>query len=194
MKKTALYGLLVMLLAFSFIGCDTDNGNSNGNDEFTVSFNTDGGSTAPNSVKIEDGKNIGTLPQTPTNGLWIFDGWYTGKNGSGSKLTSDTIITGNVTFYAKWISIFEGTWKLDGKVNGEDYFMIFTGNIMHIKNGDIDWQKSNFDYSSTKISATVIEVFEGIDGFTIGQEMEVEYTLISNVLCLPEQSQEFNKI
>ena len=32
-----------------------------------------------------------------------FDGWYTEKNGEGEKLTTETKITENVTYYAKWV-------------------------------------------------------------------------------------------
>ena len=42
----------------------------------------------------------GSLP-TPTRDKYDFAGWYTAKTG-GSKVTSDTVITKNTTFYARW--------------------------------------------------------------------------------------------
>ena len=48
-------------------------------------------------------EKYGTLP-TPTRSGYTFDGWYTGANGTGTKVTSDTLVTnaGNHTLYANW--------------------------------------------------------------------------------------------
>ena len=48
-------------------------------------------------------ERYGTLP-TPTRSGYTFDGWYTGANGTGTKVTSDTLVTnaGNHTLYANW--------------------------------------------------------------------------------------------
>ncbi|GEM_PF-2566216 len=44
---------------------------------------------------------IGTLP-TPTREGYTFDGWYTASVG-GNKISNDTIVSNNVTYYAHWI-------------------------------------------------------------------------------------------
>ena len=191
MKKTVFYGLLVILLAFSFISCGDDNGNQNqnGTDEFTVTFNTDGGSTAPNPIKVEDGKSIGNLPQIPTKGLWVFNGWYTEKNGAGSEFNSNTIVTGNITVYAKWISIFEGTWD----ETSSEIQLIFTGDTYMVKFNSANMKKCSFTYTETTMTETVLEVF-GDDGMNIGDETTVEYTLIGNILTVSTMGQVFNKV
>ena len=45
-------------------------------------------------------QTIKTLPTTTRSG-YVFDGWYTSASG-GTKLTTSTAITGNVTYYAHW--------------------------------------------------------------------------------------------
>ena len=48
--------------------------------------------------------NYGTLPVPKREGF-TFDGWYTGNNGTGTRITSDSTFTGNAdqTLYAKWV-------------------------------------------------------------------------------------------
>jgi uncharacterized repeat protein (TIGR02543 family) len=94
---------VAMLFVFGvmFFGCDT--GNNQGNDsQYTVTFDTDGGTTAPNSIKVDDGKNIGTLPPQPHKTANFFEGWFTEKNGNGNEFTNLTPVTNDITVYAKW--------------------------------------------------------------------------------------------
>lgn len=67
---------------------------------YVVTFNPNKGSVSETSRNVGDGEAIGTLP-TPTRLEYRFDGWYTELNG-GVKITSDTVITSNVTYYAHW--------------------------------------------------------------------------------------------
>ena len=52
------------------------------------------------SVTINYGGTLGTLPTLSATG-YTFDGWYTDVTG-GTKVTSSTTVTGNVTYYAHW--------------------------------------------------------------------------------------------
>ena len=75
---------------------------------YTITFNPNGGVVEPTSKVINQGETIGNLP-TPTKGVYPFLGWYTEENG-GIQITSSTIPTGNVTYYAHWeesIAIFD---------------------------------------------------------------------------------------
>ena len=67
---------------------------------YVVTFNPNKGTVSETSRNVGDGETIGTLP-TPTRVEYRFDGWYTELNG-GIRITSDTIITSNVTYYAHW--------------------------------------------------------------------------------------------
>ncbi len=67
--------------------------------EYTVTFNANGGSVSTTSTTTKDGK-LESLP-TPTRGGYDFLGWYTEKDG-GEKVTTDTFFTENSTIYAHW--------------------------------------------------------------------------------------------
>ena len=69
---------------------------------YTVTFNANGGSTSTASKSVIYGSTYGTLP-TPTRTGYTFNGWYTASN-SGTKVTSTTnvSITANQTLYAHW--------------------------------------------------------------------------------------------
>ena len=68
------------------------------------------------SETIQYGDKYGTMP-TPTRTGYTFDGWYTGENGTGTKITSDTVLSNdnNHTLYAKWTM---NTYTISYNLNG----------------------------------------------------------------------------
>ncbi len=76
--------------------------------EYTVTFNANGGTTSTASKKVTYDSTYGTLP-TPsayskTGYIVTFNGWYTAKTGGTHVTASTTVkITGNQTLYAHWI-------------------------------------------------------------------------------------------
>ena len=77
---------------------------------YTVTFNANGGSVSPATRTVASGSTVGTLP-TATRSGYTFDGWFTSANG-GTKVTSSTKVTANVTYYAHW------TAKTPGPIPG----------------------------------------------------------------------------
>ena len=69
--------------------------------EHTVTFDPGKGSmySSAKTKKIADGDTIQTLPGAKLTN-YIHRGWYTGKNGTGEKLTTTTPITSDMTYYA----------------------------------------------------------------------------------------------
>lgn len=68
---------------------------------YTVTFNANGGTTpSTQTMSKAYGASLGTLPTTSRDG-YKFNGWYTATSG-GSKITTSTTVTGNVTYYAQW--------------------------------------------------------------------------------------------
>lgn len=55
-------------------------------------------------VPVYGYEEIGGFP-TPTKAGYTFDGWYTGVDGTGTKLTETTYIVNNVSYFAKWIPV-----------------------------------------------------------------------------------------
>lgn len=71
---------------------------------FKVTFHKNGGDTeaTPSALVVESGKTVAELPVAPTRPEYIFDGWNTREDGSGSAFTSETSVVANLTVYAQW--------------------------------------------------------------------------------------------
>lgn len=67
--------------------------------EYTVTFNSNGGSTVANITKTS-GQTLGTLP-VPTKAGSTFIGWFSDSNLT-QAVTASTAVTSNMTLYAKW--------------------------------------------------------------------------------------------
>lgn len=85
-----------------------------------VTFDATGGNVTPGQITVGYGEGFtyGELP-TPTRQGYVFDGWYTQKDG-GKRIesTSNVDILGNHTLYAHWTQVFNYTVVFDG--NGSD--------------------------------------------------------------------------
>ncbi len=64
------------------------------------------------------GTTYGELAEAFREG-YVFDGWYTGKNGTGEEITADTPVKSeNLTVYSKWTA---NNYKVTLKTNGADF-------------------------------------------------------------------------
>ncbi len=72
----------------------------------TVTFHKNGGNTEANPMtrNVMRGTAIGTLPQPPTRIGYLFQSWNTLANGNGTLVDELTIVTGDLTAYAKWVN------------------------------------------------------------------------------------------
>ena len=72
----------------------------------TVTFQYDGGTGTPASVKLYSNLPYGQLPQ-PVKAGHEFDGWYTGPKGTGEKITAQTKVTKTTAhlLYANWKAV-----------------------------------------------------------------------------------------
>ena len=82
-------------------------------DNYTITFNPNGGTVSPTSMKATYGSSI-TLP-TPTRSGYIFKGWYTATSGGGyiGKGNDKYKATASITMHANW-TIAEVAHKCDG--------------------------------------------------------------------------------
>ncbi len=77
------------------------------NEPHTVTFDGQGATTpaSPSSITVNPPSvTVGTLPAAPKKTGYSFGGWYTGTGGTGTEFTASTVVTGNITIYAKWDS------------------------------------------------------------------------------------------
>lgn len=89
---------------------------------YTVSFNANGGTVGTSSKSVTYDAAYGTLP-TPTRDGFTFTGWYTAASG-GNLVTASTIMTtaSNHTLYARWtespyIIAFNGNGSTSGTMS-----------------------------------------------------------------------------
>ena len=105
--------LFCALTVFTLSGCNlqldgggigsgsTDGGGTNKptKTEYTVSYNSDGGSAVA-SQKVTEGSHA-TVPASPTKSGYVFGGWY---NGNKLWVFAEDTVTANITLKAKWIT------------------------------------------------------------------------------------------
>ena len=68
-------------------------------DELVVTFDANGGEPVPTTMRTADGP-CGELP-VPVRTGYVLVGWFTARTG-GEKISSDTVVTDDVTYYAQW--------------------------------------------------------------------------------------------
>lgn len=81
---------------------------------FRLTFDANGGTVSEKEREILENNAYGSLP-SGTRDYYTFDGWYTAASG-GSKVSSDTVITGNTTLYAHWTQNPVSDWILASNV------------------------------------------------------------------------------
>lgn len=74
--------------------------------QYTVTFDAQGGTVDPASKAVTYGASYGALP-TPTFTGYDFGGWWTGASGAGTQVTSATIVVtaANHTLFADWVYV-----------------------------------------------------------------------------------------
>ena len=135
---------------------------------YTVTFDAQGGETIADR-SVEENTAVGELP-TPEKEHSSFDGWYTDTNW-GTEVTVSTIVSGNVTYYAKWI---EDSMKMVFYIPGSCTFngsktLSQVGNITSSSDqgciSTINPSGNNIDYANVKFIDTQFWRMEGCGGF-----------------------------
>ena len=149
---------------------------------YTVAFEVNGGESV-SSINVVEGNTI-TLPANPTKDGYTFGGWYT-DSALTTKFDASTIISNNLTLYAKWIDsalTIVHNFTTDGKTS--DVFTI-TGNLSTSKGSatynDLTLTQCLKLESSTSISFTLssdmtIVLVLGNAGVYSGQTIKINGT------------------
>lgn len=150
MKRTVFWGLLIMIL-FSLNGCDGVD--QLDNERLIVTFDLDGGNiggiTSSIVIAVKPGSTIDNVP-SPQRNNYIFDGWYSQKNGLGDEFSAATIINEDLIVYAKWLQDprfdYFGTWKfVDAQttliVSANEVIVMFDSGSYRVS--PINWVKAN---------------------------------------------------
>ena len=110
MKKGRLIlGAFMASMLFGTVACDNKpNNNQNQVQTYTVTFNTNGGTTIA-SKEVNSGEKVGTVTNpTKSNDehySYQFEGWYSNEGLTTKFDLATSTVTSNVTLYAKWTAI-----------------------------------------------------------------------------------------
>jgi uncharacterized repeat protein (TIGR02543 family) len=80
--------------------------------QFTVTFNTNGGSPVPPSQTVTQGGTV-TPPADPIRNGYVFDGWYSDNDFTEMYIFANQIYS-NTAIYAKWLQQFTVTFNSNG--------------------------------------------------------------------------------
>ncbi|MFC4305217.1 InlB B-repeat-containing protein [Cohnella boryungensis] len=81
---------------------------------YTVTFDSQGGSTVPSLTEVSAGATI-SEPTAPTKAGYTFDGWYKEVGTTNEWSFSADTVTGDTTLYAKWTAIPTYTVTFDSQ-------------------------------------------------------------------------------
>lgn len=74
-------------------------------DTFIVEFSGNGADVGanPGSMEADKGEALGSLPTAPSRTGYLFAGWNTSPDGSGSSFYADTTVNSDMVVYAQWL-------------------------------------------------------------------------------------------
>ena len=109
MKNTLKFlGIIAItaIVVFAMTGCP------NGTTEFTITFDSQGGSTIPSITGISSGTAISKPAPDPTRLDHTFGGWFKEAVCTTEWNFETDLVTGDTTLYAKWTEISQGPYTV----------------------------------------------------------------------------------
>ena len=136
---------------------------------YTVTFKDESGTNADVTVDVISGEVVGSVPKW-TREHFTFAGWTSSVAG----LTTNSVITGDVTFTAKWTEDAKYTVKfVDSEgTNAEDTQTVYNGEKANVPT----WTKENYSLSWTS----------SVEGLTIDSAITGDVTFTANWTELPK--------
>lgn len=113
-----------------------------------IVFDANGGVNPPDGIQgVTDAAINNSFPtKQPTREGYIFVGWNTKQDGSGSKVTQypTTYPAGITTYYAQWeliqTAVNIGSWVYDGKIAGSDFHPVTVSELDAEKYGKVSFE------------------------------------------------------
>lgn len=136
---------------------------------YTVTFKDESGTNADVTVDVISGEVVGSVPEW-TREHFTLAGWTSSVAG----LTTDSVITGDVTFMANWTEDAKYTVKfVDSEgANAEDIQTVYNGEKANVP----EWTKENYSLSWTS----------SVEGLTIDSAITGDVTFTANWTELPK--------
>ena len=113
---------------------------------YTITFNSEGGSTVSDTYTITAGDQIGRLPQDPTRTNYVFQGWFEDTSG-GTAITTSTVPSGDTTYHAQWkLNVQQAV------ISNNDLTLSEGGQITIIVSNSSDLEGYTFSSNNTSIA------------------------------------------
>jgi len=129
--------------------------------EYTLTFDANGGNCSESSRTLEYNSNYGTLPEATRTG-YTFNGWFTARTG-GTKVSATTKMgDSNTTIYAQWdINSYSLTFDANGgTVSAIEQVVTELDNILNEDNVEDLYGVDDLTFSSSGLSWS-----KGTDGY-----------------------------
>ncbi len=135
--------------------------------DVTVTFDPCGGTMSTKTQTVAAGSTLNTLPGAKKSN-YVFRGWYTATDGQGDKLTTDTVINGNVTYYAYYEAFLDS-----GEADGFTYS--FGAEWGNASNTDVDNVNDVLEWhpSTTGTKTSTLHVRYELDKTASGETLPV---------------------
>ncbi len=119
--------------------------------KYVLTFNPHN-ETSEFTVEIEQGSAIGAdMPADPTYADHLFQGWFTEETG-GTKITSDTVPSGDTTYHAHWINESDVLPVTQAIIANDDLTVPEDGQITIIVSNSAELEPYTFSSSDTSIA------------------------------------------
>jgi uncharacterized repeat protein (TIGR02543 family) len=148
----------MLVFGIVFWGCDTGNGDKT---TYTVTFNSNGGSDVTAISEVVSGSTI-QFPEDPTKTDYDFDAWYLDNGTFNNQFITSTVITNDLTVFAKWLSKYRGIWiaaSPQTKITiGWDLSFVIESNSNN--QGYVNIEKGTLSITGTNITFTVTHAWD----------------------------------
>ena len=144
--------------------------------KYTLTYNVNGGKACSSTTKTAtSGSKWGTLC-TPTRSGYTFKEWNTKKNGSGTKVTSSSIASSNMTVYAQWTSSGSSTVSVTGIVLTPSTWKMKVGDTKELEatvtptnatNKNVVWTSSDTSVATVNANGVVTGISPGTATITV---------------------------
>lgn len=142
--------------------------------EFTVTFETNGGSVSVTSMEVIYGEAYGDMP-VPSRTGYTFNGWYTAATG-GTKIEKATTVSAatNHTLYAQWtVNAYSASWNTG---NG------YTITVKRTSSPNANATIGNLKSDDTVYYGDVLSVtYTASTGYSLGNKGKTSITVTGNV-------------
>jgi uncharacterized repeat protein (TIGR02543 family) len=125
--------------------------------QHTVTFHADGGNPNTQTLMVNSGDSVrdSIMPLEPNKSGYVFDGWHTLTGGGGTEFTGATVVTENVTVYAKWKVSLMPTTSLQAALDWLDLNAVEGGEYVIMLSAIETIAPRTLSYDGKKIRITI---------------------------------------